>query len=291
LASRFKYGVVGAGGVSASLIGRLPSRAREIGPVSAASYRVASRIANTLRAGFPVRSVAELGAVPAILFYAPPDQTENLLGFLETGAIDWAGKALIFCDCVVSRAVRERFETRGASVAVAREFGVSGRIVLEAGKGKDVAVQTVLRISRQLHLKAIEIPPTSADLFDAAVTLGSGAFTAIIDGTASLLRDAGIRDTDAARIAASFFEQTAREYAHSGKQSWTWYVRKPPVERLRAQLEAAGSSLEPVMKQLLLFSFETFRKHADAATELIAPGVELAPARFSKLTSGMAEKR
>jgi predicted short-subunit dehydrogenase-like oxidoreductase (DUF2520 family) len=278
LGSRFEYGVVGAGAVSASLIGRLPSGSREIGPVSAVSYRVASRIANTLRAGFPVRSADELNDVPAILFHSPPEQAESLLSVLDAAAIDWTGKALIFCDCSVPIAVRERFQLRGASVGVAREFGIPGRIVLEAGKleagkGRDAALQTVQRIARQLQLKAIEIPPASTDLFDAAVTLGSGALTALIDHTADLLRAAGIRDTEAARIASSFFEQTARDYAHSGKQSWTWYVRKPPVAQLHAQLKAAGPSLEPVMKQLLLFSFETFHKHADAATELTTPEV------------------
>jgi hypothetical protein len=270
LASRFKYGVVGAGAVSASLIGRLPLKAREIGPVAAVSYRVASRIANTLRAGFPVRSADELNDVPAVLFHSPPDQAQSLLALLDDPAIDWAGKSLIFCDCSVPVAVRERFQTRGASVVVAREFGLPGCVVLEADKGRDAALQTVQRIARQLHLKTIEIPPASADVFDAAVTLGSGAFTALIDSTAGLLREAGMRDTEAARIAASFFEQTARDYVHSGKQSWTWYVRKPPVAQLHAQLKAAGAELEPVMKQLLLFSFDTFHKHADAAAELKA---------------------
>ena len=269
MASRFKYGVVGAGAVSASLIGQLPLKAREIGPVAAVSYRVASRIANTLRAGFPVRSADALNDPAAVLFHSPPDQAESLLALLDDPVIDWAGKALIFCDCSAPLAVRKRFQALGASVVVAREFGIPGRIVLEADKGRDAAaLQTVQRIARQLHLKTIEILPASADVFDAAVTLGSGAFTALIDSTAGLLREAGMRAMEAARIAASFFEQTARDYVHSGKQSWTWYVRRPRVAQLNAQLKAAGPELEPVMKQLLLFSFDTFHKHADAATEL-----------------------
>ena len=51
LGFRFKYGVLGAGAVAKSLIGRLPAKTRDLGPVSAVSFRVASRIANTLRAG------------------------------------------------------------------------------------------------------------------------------------------------------------------------------------------------------------------------------------------------
>jgi hypothetical protein len=266
LESRYKYGVMGAGAVSASLIGRLPSRTRELGPVSAVSYRVASRIANTLRAGHPVRTADDLNGVPCVLFHAPPDHLEVLLGLLEKAEIDWAGKALVFCDCTVGRAVTQRFQAKGASTAVARQFGIPGRIIVEGFDG--VALQAVHRMARDLRMKAVEILPGSADLFDAAMTLGSAAITPLIDRAAALLRDAGIRDIEAARIASSLFERTARDYAHSGKQSWAWYVRKPAVASLEGQVAAAGPILEPVLRRLLLFGFETFRKHGEVAAEL-----------------------
>jgi hypothetical protein len=257
---------MGAGAVGASLIGLLPSKTRELGPVSAVSYRVASRTANTLRAGYPVRTADELNGVPGVLFHSPPDHMEILLGLLERAEIDWAGKALVFCDCVVSRAVRERFRAKGASTAVVRQFGLPGRLIVEGFEGP--ALQTVHRIARELKMKAVEISPGSADLFDTAMTLGSAAITPLIDEAAALLRNAGIRDIEAARIASSLFEQTARDYAHSGKQSWAWYARKPLVDGLRTQLAAAGPHLEPVLRQLLLFGFEKFRKHGEIGGKL-----------------------
>jgi predicted short-subunit dehydrogenase-like oxidoreductase (DUF2520 family) len=268
LESRFKYGVLGAGAVSASLIGKLPSKTRELGPVSAISYRVASRIANTLRAGYPVRKPEELARVPTLLFYAPPDLVDSLAAGLEAAEIDWTGRALVFCDCVADQGTRERFRARGATTAVARQLGISGRIVVEADQAGGAALHVVHRIARELHMKAIEILPGSSDLFDAAVTLGTTANTPLIDRAAALLRASGIRDIEAARIASSLFEQTARDYAHSGKQSWAWYVRKPPVTRLQAQIAAAGPHLEPVFRQLLLFAFETFGKHGEVGGEL-----------------------
>jgi hypothetical protein len=257
---------MGAGAVSASLIGRLPSRTRDVGPVSAVSYRVASRIANTLRAGYPVRSADELGEAPGVLFHAPPEHLETLLGLLERAEIDWTGKALVFCDCFALEAVRQRFEAKGASTAVARQFGIPERIIVEGNDGP--ALHAVHRMAGELRMKAVEISPGSAVLFDAAVTLGSAAITPLIDRAAALLRDAGIRDIEAARIASSLFEQTARDYAHSGKQSWAWYVRKPAVAPLEAQIAAAGPHLGPVLRQLLLFGFETFGKHGETGTEI-----------------------
>ena len=51
LNSDAEYGVIGAGALSKSLIGQLPRKARQIGPVAGVSFRVASRMANSLRAG------------------------------------------------------------------------------------------------------------------------------------------------------------------------------------------------------------------------------------------------
>ncbi len=229
--SPYKYGVLGAGAVGASLIGRMASGSREIGPVSARSYRVASRIANTLRAGYPVRNAAELSEVPCVLFHAPPAYAQDLLEKLETAEIDWSGKALVFCDCVVDPAIRQSFRAKGASTAVARQFGIPGSVIVEADREASArngaALRTVQRIARELRIKAVAITPGSEDVFDAAMTLGSAAITPLIDRAAALLRDAGIRDIEAAQLAASLFEQTARDYARSGKQSWAWYVRKP----------------------------------------------------------------
>lgn len=270
--SRFKYGLMGAGAVSASLVGRLPLKSRELGPVSATSYRVASRIANALRAGYPVRTADELNEVPGVLFHAPPHHVPSLLGILDEAEIDWKGKALVFCDCVVDQAVRRHFKARGASTAVVRRPGIPGRLIVEADPGSrgrsDSALQTAQRLARELRMKAVPIAPGSEYVFEAAITLSSAAITPLIEGTAKLLRDAGIRDIEAAQLASSLFERTARDYAHSGKQSWAWYVRKPLVESLKAQIAAAGPRLEPILRDLVTFGLESFRKHTEVAAEL-----------------------
>jgi hypothetical protein len=276
LESRFRYGLLGSGAVSGSLIGRMPSATRELGPVSAASYRVASRIANKLRAGYPVRKADELNCVSVVLVHSPPDHMKSLLRLLDTADIEWTGKALVFCDCFVEREVRHCFQARGASTAVARQFGSPARLIVEAEAGsvetgRNAALQAIHRIARELGISAVEISPGSADLFDAAVTLAGAALTPLIDRTAALLREAGVRDVEAVRIASSLFEQTARDYLHSGKQSWTWYVRKPSAARLRAQISAAGPRLDAILRQLLLFGFDTFHKHREVSAAL-TPG-------------------
>jgi hypothetical protein len=265
LGFRFKYGVLGAGAVAKSMIARLPAKTRDLGPVSAVSFRVASRIANTLRAGRAVRTANELNAAAVVLFHSPPEQMEVLLDILEQAEICWPGRALIFCDCDDAAGARARFQAKGASTAVAKEFGIPGRIVV-AGDG--AALTAAHRIARGLKMKALEILPGATELFDAVVTLGNSAITPLIDCAAALLRQAGIRDGEAARIASALFSQAASEYARSGKQSWAWYIRKPEVARIEALIAAVGERPGPVLRELLLFGLETFDKYPDVAQEL-----------------------
>jgi hypothetical protein len=260
-----EYGVVGAGAVNRSIIGRLPSKTRVLGPVAAVSYRVASRIANLLKAGEAVRSADDLDAVRVILFHAPPDQQAALLAILKASKIHWYGKSLILCDCEPAPAFAAFFRAGGASVAVARRCGLAGRVLVE---GSGPALLVAHRMIREMRLKSIEIAPGCGDAFEAAVTIGTAALTPLIDYAASLLRHSGLRDSEAVQIAVALFEQTAREYAHSGRQSWEWYVRAPASERLDAIVTAAGEPLAFLLRELMLFGLNRFEKHPLAACAL-----------------------
>jgi hypothetical protein len=241
---------------------------RSLGPVAAVSFRVASRIANTLRAGYAARSTDELDAAAVVLVHSRPDKACLLLQMLEAAKIQWSGKAVIFCDCDDAPEVRARLRARGASTAVARHFGIPGRILV-AGNG--AALTAALRIAHELKLKPVAILSGATETFDAAVTLATAAVTPLIDRAAGLLRDAGIRDAEAARIASALFLQTASDYAHSGKQSWAWYMRSPAAERIQRQIAAAGAHLGPALRQLLLFGLETFGKYAEVEREIQVP--------------------
>ena len=260
-----EYGLMGAGAVNASLVGRLRGKTRALGPVAGVSYRVASRIANTLRAGTAVRSADELDGVRIILFHSPPDQMEALFELLKSADIRWPGKSLIFCDCESVCAMAAHFRSCDASVAMVRKCPLPGHMTVG---GASPALTMAHRLARDTGMKPVEIAPGQEDLFDAAVTLGSGALTPLIDYAAGLLRQCGIRDTEAAQFAAALFEQTAHEYAHSGRQSWAWHIREPLPERIEAQIVAAGDGLRTVLSELILFGLDTFDKHPEAARAL-----------------------
>lgn len=246
---------MGAGAVNASLIARLPGKNRALGAVAAVSFRVASRIVNSLGAGKAVRCPAELDALRVILFHSSPEQFQPLAEVLYAARIDWTGKSLIFCDCEPSQAAEDCFRRRGASVATLRRSALPTRLVVE---GCGPALAFAHRMAKELGMKVIELTPESASAFEAAVTLGSGALTPLIDRACFLLRECGVRDTEAPKLAAALFEQTAREYSRTGRQSWAWYQRPPDLTGL-------GVHLKGLMSRLILFGLDEFGRHGDTA--------------------------
>lgn len=258
-----EYGLIAAGAVNSSFIGRLPGKARALGPVAGVSYRVASRIANTLRAGVAARSVRELEAVRLILFHSSRSQHESLVDLLRTSAIQWTGKSVIFCDSDAAGA--EDLRTAGASVTMMRSSAIPGRMVVE---GSNPSLAFALRMIRNLRMKPIEIEPGSAAALDAAITLATGALTPLIEHSAGLLRQCGLRDSEAMKLAAALFERTAREYSHSGRQSWSWYSREPDIENLLKQIAAVSDQLKPVVCELMESGLRELGRNPETAARI-----------------------
>lgn len=249
---------MGAGAVNGSLIARLPGIGRTLGPVAGVSFRVASRIVNLLGAGKPVRTARELDPAKAIFFHSSPEQLPVLLETLNAAKISWPGKLLVFCDCHAEGSAADDFRDRGASVASVRRSALPARLIVE-GDGASLALAH--RLAKELGSKAIEIPLDCADVFEAALTLGCGALTPLLDYASGLLRQCGVRDSEAPRLAAALFEQTARDYSRTGRQSWAWYQRPPDPADIRAQIEAAGKPVAALLGEMILFGMKESGRH------------------------------
>jgi hypothetical protein len=256
---------MGAGAVNTSLIAGFPRKDKVLGPVAAVSFRVASRIVNSLGAGVPARSASELDSVRVILFCSSAAQFPSLIELLGSAKIRWQGKSLIFLDYDCPASSAELFRARGASVASMRRSALPKRLIIE-GQGASLAFAH--RIARSLGVKSIEIDRANLPAFEMALTLGAGALTPLIEQAAILLRQCGVRDAEATRLAASLFEQTARDYARTGRQSWVWYQRAPETLRLMEQLSAVGRRLRKIAGELILFGMDEGDRNGQASREI-----------------------
>ncbi len=251
--------------MSASLAGRLAARMGGLGPVVGVSYRVASRIANTLRSGTAAKSSAALDPVRLVLFHSPPEQVDALIESLSSVEISWAGKCVLILDCDPPESVAEWFTMRGASVGWVRNCGVPGRLRVD---GTGQALVVAQRLVRDLGMKPIEIPDGAQKHFEAALLLGTAALTPLLDQAVDLLRRSGMRDTEAVAVGTALFEQTVRNYGYSGRQSWAWYNRAPEPETISGQIEGTPEPLASIVRNLLLVGFDSVDRHPETARAL-----------------------
>src|SRR2546425_4315552 len=90
-------GLVGAGGVSRSYLARMPKLLGTLGPIKASSFRVARRIANTLRAGYAVSDYAALEPCHLICVAVPEAMLDRVVRDLAARA-PLEGTLVLVCD-------------------------------------------------------------------------------------------------------------------------------------------------------------------------------------------------
>lgn len=266
--ARAKYGLVGAGAVARGLLGRVRSRGDLLGPVVAGSVRVAARIVGSLRAGTPARSPAALNGVRAVLFVSEARQMPGAVQLLLHADVNWAGRSAIACDSDWPLAARAELHRRGASTAVVRTL--PGNVGVSLVEGDTAALRHAQRLVTNAGLKPVTIDTGYAPLVQVAEILCSAAVTPMMDRAAGLFRAAGVRDNEAARLAARLTSETAAKFAHSGRQSWDWHVRPPNPEALAVLVGAVPEDLRGILSELILAGFADFARHPEVAERLRA---------------------
>ena len=89
-------GMIGAGGVNRSFLARMPIVLARMGPVKAASFRVARRIANAFRAGDAVTGYAALASCDLIWIVVPDAGLDRVSRDLAA-ATPLTGKLAVIC--------------------------------------------------------------------------------------------------------------------------------------------------------------------------------------------------
>src|SRR5258707_15052502 len=90
-------GLIGAGSLTDSPLTRFWWLSERLGPVKSASFRVASRIANMLRAGHPVKDYAEFESCALVLVCVPEECVAAVIADMLSSEVSWRGKAVVLC--------------------------------------------------------------------------------------------------------------------------------------------------------------------------------------------------
>src|SRR5580658_3743582 len=109
-------GLIGTGSLNDSPLTRFWWLSERLGPVKSASYRVASRIANMLQAGRPVKDYAEFETCDLILVCVPEETVSQVVFEMVSSGISWEGKAVVLCSTWLDSGELRELSARGASV-------------------------------------------------------------------------------------------------------------------------------------------------------------------------------
>ncbi len=257
-----QFGLFAGGAVSGSFLMRLPGLARRLGPVTAVSYRLASRIVNTLRAGRPVKDASALDPCRTILICVPENTLLQAVGMLAGADIEWAGKTLLLCESAATSRSLDCLRARGAAAAsVAGIEGSAGHFLVE---GDTPAIRYARRLIADLGGKAVEFDTSRMAFYDAGRALATSMFTPLIAACVECLSTAGRNPASAARIAETLLQRTLRAYLQSGKKSWSGPLALGNGSEVRRQLAVLGENkpqLADYYRKAAVSALEYFERH------------------------------
>ena len=221
--------LVCAGSISRSDITRVPNLVSHLGPIKAGTMRVASRAANTLRAGFPVQRYEELKDTSFILISSPAERAAELISALAGAELEWANRVVVLMGSSLDSSQLGQLQAKGATVASLHlvEFPGTPLCIVE---GPDAAVRALQNVTgvKLLQVRQGEMPQCHA-----ALCLASHCFLPLFDACVQSLFEAGLDVGQAQKFADRLILRSLSGYAKAGKSSWA------PVPR-EFMLEKAG---------------------------------------------------
>lgn len=252
-----QFALVGGGRVTSCFVTKLPSLSVWLGPVAARSYRLASRIANQLGVGVPVRGYAELDRSAIVLITVPEPQVPGTVEALAD-AISWKGRVALLCGVADSQALQPLTE-RGAETGSLHP--VTGfhlqRFIAEGSPG---AVRVARWLVRELQAKFVEIDSGRLPAYRAALSLSTGVFVPLLEAAMQSLQACGFHKTAASAILERQIQQALRAYCYSGRKSWSGALAAGDLEQVRREFQTLARA-NPVLGRF-------YRNTATSALEL-----------------------
>lgn len=212
-------GLIGAGGVNRTFLARMPVLLARMGPVKAASFRVARRIANTLRAGEAVVSYAALAKCD-LIWIAVPDAGLDRVGRDLAAATPLTGKIAVLCGSARDSFWPGPLLAGGARVATLNCVEESNERLFVA-EGDPDAMRALVRVIADEKRKLIQLRAASKALYLAGVHLATHLLLPWIAASVESLRDAGLSRVEATRVANALGGRALRAYSKAGPKAWS----------------------------------------------------------------------
>lgn len=215
---------------------RLPDR---LGPVKSPSFRLASRVANSLRAGHAVKDYADLNHCRLLLLNVPDDMAAAIVSELAASEIGWAGKAVVLCSSILDSVELAPLAALGAAVgSVGTISGMDDMWYLV--EGDKLAIRESRYVVEHRGRRVVTIERGQKGCYLAALTCTSNLLFAVIFAASEALRHAGVGSALAASILEKQMSRTLRTYLKAGRKA---YLEPGELTRQLSCLAEADSAI------------------------------------------------
>ncbi|HYL37822.1 MAG TPA: hypothetical protein VEV17_18045 [Bryobacteraceae bacterium] len=211
--------LLAGGKLTDSPLARFWSLSEMLGPVQASSYRLASRIANRLRAGYPVQNFDGFNACRTILISVPDSWLPRVLAELCSAEISWPEKAVVLCSSDLDSSELREFSARRAAVgSITTIPGFEEvRYLVEGDK---LAVRESRRLVEHGARRAVVIERGLKPSYLAALTCTGSLLFAPLLAASEALRHAGVTRPASAVILEKLISRSLRAYLRAGRRAY-----------------------------------------------------------------------
>lgn len=253
--------LIATGPVSASWVAKLPGLRLNLEFVKAGSLRVASRIANTLHAGFAVDHYEDLRHAELILIAIPAQDLPDILTEFARASLHWERHVIILCgnrlDTQYLHPLRE-LGARIGSLDIMDGFD-DQRFLFE---GDRPALQRLKRlVEAKGKAKIVEMEERRRAVYEAGLTFANGMAFQLIAAAIEAMRGAGLPEKQAAIAVETALMRALRAYVHGGRRGWTGPLAEGDRHELSRQyqglLETNPALAEVFLKIAIDYLLET----------------------------------
>jgi predicted short-subunit dehydrogenase-like oxidoreductase (DUF2520 family) len=228
-------GLMGTGNLTDSPLTRFWWLSERLGPVKSASYRVASRIANMLQAGHPVKDYAEFESCDLILVCVPEETVSQVVSEMVSSGISWKGKAVVLCSTWLDSGELRDLSARGASVgSISPIPGFDDERYLVEGDPLAIRLSRSLVEYRERRAVAIERP--LKPFYLAALTSTGTLLFALLRVAFESLQHASVPPGLSATLLERQITRTLRSFLKGGRRAY------PEPRELPTQLRALSGA-------------------------------------------------
>jgi predicted short-subunit dehydrogenase-like oxidoreductase (DUF2520 family) len=238
-------GLIGTGSLTDTPLTRFWWLPERLGPVKSASYRVASRIANMLQAGHPVKDYAEFESCDLILVCVPEETVPEVVSEMASAEISWRGKAVVLCSTWLDSGELHKLSALGASVgSISPIHGFDDERYLV--EGDPLAIRQSKSLVEYRDRRAIAIERPLKPFYLAALTCTGTLLFALLHVASESLQRARIPPGLSATLLERQLTRTLRSFLKGGRRAYPSPRELP--RQLRA-LSAANPELSHYLEQ------------------------------------------